>query len=73
MFSAVEEIPIMTSLQSTNDVLPHINSMLTEVNKLNIKKFHRFLDAGLEEDDYKETLNNLESLQNCYIDNSDML
>ena len=58
--------PIMTSLQATHDMKNYLRDMLDSVKKFNIKKFHKFLEAGLEEDDYQETLVRLEAAHDLY-------
>nr|XP_054754974.1 protein misato homolog 1-like [Lytechinus pictus] len=63
----VESIPLMTSLQSSPAVKNLLSCLLTEARKLDIHKFHGYLEEGLEEDEYKEHLNDLEQLIPCYL------
>lgn len=63
---------MMTSLQSTLDIHQLLGTLHTEASKLNIRKHHRYLEAGLEEDEYVEILCNIDSLKHCYEENSDM-
>ncbi|XP_077989542.1 protein misato homolog 1-like [Glandiceps talaboti] len=62
----VESVPMMTALQSTSCMQNLLNSLYKEGKKLNIKKFHQYLDSGLEVDDYTESLCNLQELSECY-------
>ncbi|XP_030832931.1 protein misato homolog 1 [Strongylocentrotus purpuratus] len=63
----VESIPAMTSLQSSPAVKHLLKSLLTEARKLDIHKFHGYLEEGLEEDEFKEHLQDLEQLMPCYL------
>ena len=62
----------MTSMQSTAEVGVLLNALHTSAAKLNIKKHTRFLEAGLEEDDYWSTLEELSALEHCYDYGDDM-
>ncbi len=59
-------MPVLTSLQS----LPTTGHLLTELVKqsqrLDIKKFHGYLEGGLEPDEFKETMDSLQALAECY-------
>ncbi|XP_033750191.1 protein misato homolog 1-like [Pecten maximus] len=68
----VESVPVMTSLQITSDTAQLLHTLHTEATKLNIRKHHRYLDAGMEEDDYVEILGDIENLRRCYEQPSDM-
>ena len=63
---------MMTSVQSTPGVTGLLDTLHTEGCRLNIKKHHRYLEAGLDEDDYQETLNEIAALKLCYNNKSDM-
>lgn len=69
--TGVTEVPMMTSLQCGPDIKNHINSLLKVCTSFNIAKFHRFRDSGLEDDTYKETLENIKTLMSCYGESSD--
>ena len=56
----------MTSLQSTSSAGNLLQHLLEETDRLDIKKFHKFMDAGMEEDDFKETLNSLRTIRQIY-------
>jgi len=62
----VERVPTMTSLQSSSDIFPHINTLVESAAKFNLSKHQHFIEAGLEQDDWLETIQELESLANCY-------
>ncbi|KAL5004628.1 hypothetical protein ScPMuIL_018084 [Solemya velum] len=71
-YQGVESVPMLTSLQSTPDVTQMLRHLHKEASQLNIKKHHRFLEAGLEEDDYTETLSSLLALCKQYDHQSDL-
>ncbi|XP_070581261.1 protein misato homolog 1-like [Ptychodera flava] len=64
--TAVESVPVMTTLQSTSCMDNLLSSLHTEGKKLDINKFHHYLNSGLEVDDYSESLENLQELAQCY-------
>lgn len=64
----VNTSPVMTSLQSSVSAIDHIKELLNCSSKLNVKKFNKLLQSGIEEDDYKEAFHNLESLIQVYRD-----
>lgn len=55
----VDSVPVITSLQSTCEVVNIIEQLYDAASKMNIKKHHRYTSAGLEEDDFEEVLNNI--------------
>ncbi|XP_071089418.1 protein misato homolog 1-like [Haliotis cracherodii] len=65
-YQGVESVPVMTSLQSNDSVYNLTSSLLSEAARFNIRKHHHYLEAGLEEDEYQETLDNVSSLGQCY-------
>ncbi|XP_052797879.1 protein misato homolog 1-like isoform X2 [Mya arenaria] len=62
----VESVPMMTSLQSTPELGTLIDSLYQAASKINMKKHHKYLACGMEEDDYAETLSSLMALRQCY-------
>ena len=71
--TGVETVPMMTSLQSNSGVKQPLEQMCTDVMKVDTKKvLHRFLDTGLEEDEIKETVENLRTLVEYYDTSYDM-
>ncbi|XP_046556433.1 LOW QUALITY PROTEIN: protein misato homolog 1-like [Haliotis rubra] len=65
-YQGVESVPVMTSLQSNDSVYNLTSSLHNEASRFNIKKHHHYLEAGLEEDEYRETLDNVSTLGQCY-------
>ena len=63
---AVESVPVMTSLQSSRGAGRHLSDLLTLATKLDIRRLHRAIDAGLEADEYKEVLEGLQTAARCY-------
>ena len=62
----VKSTSVMTSLQSSPSSRDLLEQLHRESAKLNIKKFHHFLDSGLEIDDFSETLSEIASLAANY-------
>ncbi|XP_041361041.1 protein misato homolog 1-like [Gigantopelta aegis] len=62
----VENIPMVTSIQSSPDIAAMVTSLHTSASSLNIRRHHRYLEAGLDIDEYKNILDNLQSLSQCY-------
>jgi len=65
-FEGVESVPVMTSVQSSSGVGRHLTDLLTLATKLDIRRLHRAIDSGLEADEYKEVLENLQTAAHCY-------
>ncbi len=68
----VDRVPVMTSLQCTQSVGDLLTKLHDYSSRLNIAKFHKYLEAGLEADEFKETLDSLKTLAENYEDNRDM-
>ena len=74
LFEGVESVPVMTSLQSSPGAGRHLNDLLTLATKLDVRRLHRAIDAGLEADEYTEVLESLQTVARCYeTENVDML
>ena len=58
-------MPLMTSIQSNTCISAFVNSIQAEAEKINIKRHHHFEEAGLK-DEYREVLNVLSTLADCY-------
>ncbi|XP_048476412.1 protein misato homolog 1 [Rhincodon typus] len=69
---AVESIPVMSALQSSPVLHSVLHSLYQEVSRLNLRKFSTFLSAGTELDDFREVLEELKNLSQCYKMNFDM-
>lgn len=68
----VDTVPVMTSMQSSPDTAQLLSTLYTEAKKLNIRKHTRYLETGLEEDEYQEILQDIADLQKCYLPKCDM-
>ena len=68
----VDSVPVMTSLQSTPSVGNMITNLHQHASSLDISKLHKFTDAGLELDEFKESLDSLKSLAHNYEQQTDM-
>jgi hypothetical protein len=58
----------LSSLQASPDLGSLLEQLLTESKRLNIRRFHRFLATGLEEDDWRECLSRLADARAAYSD-----
>jgi len=67
MSEGVESVPVMTSLQSSLGAGRHLSDLLTLATKLDVRRLHRAIDAGLEPDEYKEVLESLDRVGRCYV------
>ena len=56
----------MTLLQASNAIVGHLKELHSSVAKINFHKLHAFLDAGLEEEQFRDILDGLQNLINCY-------
>lgn len=65
--NGVESVPVMTSLQSSASAGQHVNDLLTSASKLEVRRLHRAIDAGLEPDEYQEVLESLQTAADCYV------
>ncbi|KAK7496885.1 hypothetical protein BaRGS_00011865 [Batillaria attramentaria] len=63
----VKSVPMMTSLQSSSDVGHYVSSLHAEASRFTIRRHHHFLEAGLEEEEFVETLDTLHQLADCYM------
>ncbi|XP_022907256.2 protein misato [Onthophagus taurus] len=61
-------LQVLAGLHSGNDVGNIIDSLLKDVKKLNFKRFHQFIDSGVEVDDFKECIDKLMDFKDCYED-----
>lgn len=59
VFSGIEEIPMMTAVQNSNEIADTLENLHTTVSRIKIVKIPRFLDSGLETEEYKELLEQL--------------
>ena len=71
--TCVDSVPVITSVQGTPEIQTLVDKLYTTAVKMNIKKHHRYIAGGLEEDDYSEVLENLKTLAKTYKMNSEAL
>jgi hypothetical protein len=62
----VDNIPALSSLQSSKSVGLMIKSLAERCRKINLNKLHRFQDAGLENDELLESTESLNNLYECF-------
>ncbi|KAI4466905.1 mitochondrial distribution regulator misato [Holotrichia oblita] len=65
----VQSIPILAGLHSCNEISATIESLHTEAKKIKVERFPQFTSTGLEKDEYKECLEKLLDLKECYEEN----
>jgi DNA-binding SARP family transcriptional activator len=61
-----KKISLLTSLQQTNQIQNWIQSITQTLENTKINQYSRYLDSGLELDDYKELINEQNELLNLY-------
>jgi len=66
VFEGVESVPVMSSLQSSQSAGRHLDNLLTSARRLDVRRLHRAVDAGLEADEYAEVLESLQTVASCY-------
>ncbi|XP_076245344.1 misato mitochondrial distribution and morphology regulator [Calliopsis andreniformis] len=65
----VKSVPVMAGLHSGNNIATMYESLYNQVSRIrNFRKFHMFMDSGLEEDEFKECLNYLLDSKENYED-----
>ncbi|XP_046536926.1 protein misato homolog 1 isoform X3 [Equus quagga] len=64
--AAVESIPVLGALCSSSSLNKTLGDLAKELTKLNLRRWASFLDAGVEQDDLEEVLQELCSLAQCY-------
>ena len=68
----MDNVSALTCLQTSKGAGDHVQSLVQRGKKINLRKFHKFIQAGLEEEEFKEILEDLESVYDCYVE-SDMM
>ena len=66
LISGVESVPMLTSLQSNPSVGGCVSSLHSEAARFNIRRHHHFLEAGLEEEEFRDSLDQLQALADSY-------
>ncbi|KFQ50211.1 Protein misato 1, partial [Pelecanus crispus] len=64
--AAVESIPVLAALQSSPVLRTLLYSLYKDLQKLNTRRWACFFSAGVEEDDFREALEELRTLSQCY-------
>ncbi|KAF2899962.1 hypothetical protein ILUMI_06229 [Ignelater luminosus] len=64
----VESVPTLAGIHSGACVGDMIESLHTEANKIKVPRFHQFVNAGLESDEFSECLHKLFDLRECYVE-----
>jgi len=64
--STVESTTLATSWQSSRSIGCLIDKTTCRLERTNLSKLHRFNEAGLEQDDLAEVIEDLKTLGNCY-------
>ncbi|XP_069672251.1 protein misato homolog 1 [Periplaneta americana] len=68
----VYSVPAISGLHSCRSAGTMLESLHSEVSKLQFKRFHHFRNSGLEEDEYRECLDHLALLRECYNEEFDV-
>ncbi len=64
--SKMTSTTMATSWQSARSTGSLIGKTTERLERINLKKLHRFVEAGLEEDDFAEVMEDLKTLKSCY-------
>ncbi|XP_052493592.1 protein misato homolog 1 [Budorcas taxicolor] len=64
--TAVESIPVLGALCSSSSLNRALGDLAKDLSKLDLRRWASFMDAGVEQDDLEETLQELRSLAQCY-------
>ncbi|XP_066894055.1 protein misato homolog 1 isoform X4 [Kogia breviceps] len=64
--AAVESIPVLGALCSSSSLNRTLGDLAKDLAKLDLRRWASFMDAGVEQDDLEETLQELHSLAQCY-------
>nr|KAF6413770.1 misato mitochondrial distribution and morphology regulator 1 [Molossus molossus] len=63
---AVESIPVLGALCSSSSLNRTLGDLVKELTKLDLRRWASFMDAGVEQDDLEELLQELRNLAQCY-------
>lgn len=64
--TAVESIPVLGALCSSSSLNQTLGDLARELARLDLRRWASFMDAGVEQDDLQETLQELHNLAQCY-------
>ncbi|XP_020021743.1 protein misato homolog 1 isoform X2 [Castor canadensis] len=62
----VQSIPVFGALRSSSSLHRTLEGLAEELTKLDLRRWASFMDAGVEQDDMEELLQELHSLAHCY-------
>ncbi|XP_043310206.1 protein misato homolog 1 isoform X1 [Cervus canadensis] len=71
--TAVESIPVLGALCSSSSLNRALGDLAKDLSKLDLRRWASFMDAGVEQDDLEETLQDLRDLAQCYESGNDRL
>lgn len=66
----VMEVPVMTAVQNSNELFNTIDNLHSQISRIKIAKIPRFSDSGLEDEEYKDLLEEILTLKERYEDDS---
>ncbi|XP_027776832.1 protein misato homolog 1 isoform X4 [Marmota flaviventris] len=69
----VHSIPVFGALCSSSSLHQTLGGLATELTKLDLRRWASFLDAGVEQDEMEELLQELHSLAQCYQDGGGLM
>ncbi|XP_049638261.1 protein misato homolog 1 isoform X1 [Suncus etruscus] len=64
--TAVESIPVLGALSSSSVLHSALGGLAKELSRLDLRRWNSFLEAGMEQDDVGEMLQELQNLAQCY-------
>ncbi|XP_048081064.1 protein misato homolog 1 isoform X5 [Ursus arctos] len=64
--AAVESIPVLGALCSSSTLSRTLGDLARDLSKLDVRRWASFMDAGVEQGDVEEALQELGSLAQCY-------
>nr|XP_048310919.1 protein misato homolog 1 [Myodes glareolus] len=64
--AAVQSIPVFGALRSSSSLYHTLGDLAEELARLDLRRWASFMDAGVEQDDMEELLQDLHSLAQCY-------
>ncbi|XP_068108684.1 protein misato homolog 1 [Hyperolius riggenbachi] len=62
----VGQIPVLAALQASSSLQQSLRGLCDEVTTIDIRRWANFSTAGVEEEDFREAVNELRCLSQCY-------
>ncbi|XP_053330545.1 protein misato homolog 1 [Spea bombifrons] len=62
----VDSVPVLSALQTSTALHHTLRSLYEEIRRVDVRRCSSFFSAGVEEDAFQETLQELKSLSQCY-------